>query len=429
MIRKATVADGAYHGGMSNADAVKVGVAGLGGYARTIATLILENGETTQPQAEFAAVCDPDLAAHAEQADLLREQGVTLYDSYEAMLKHPGLDAVWLPVPIDLHVPFAEQALAAGLGVMLEKPVAGTVDEIDRLISARDAAGRPLLVGFQDVYDSVTLPLKRQLLSGELGKVQSATVHGCWPRDTGYFGRAAWAGAMKRGDTWVLDSPANNAMAHFINIVLFLLGNDEASSATSTRIAAELYRAADIPNYDTASIRVGLDRPDPIDFLILLTHATSTTRHPIIEIKTERGGIRWTVDETAVTLDGQTLTTPRNGQMRRRMLEAFVGTIRGDTLADRSVATLEVARCHTLIINAASQAAAITPIPASAIKPFEVETGTIQTVPGLEAIFDQCAADGQMLHESGRLPFTVPAGTLDLSDYVHFAGPAGLNPA
>ncbi|MEM6855157.1 MAG: Gfo/Idh/MocA family oxidoreductase [Planctomycetota bacterium] len=409
---------------MSNADAVKIAVAGLGGYAKTIAKLILEHGSECELPAKFEAACDPDLAAHAEQAELLRSRGVTLYDSYEDMLRHPGLEAVWLPVPIDLHVPFTEQALAAGLAVMLEKPVAGTVDEIDQLIAARDAAGRPLLIGFQDVYDSATLPLKRRLLAGELGKVQNATVHGCWPRHSGYFSRATWAGAIKRGDTWVLDSPANNAMAHFINIVLFLLGNDEPSSAHPTHLAAELYRAAEIKNYDTASIRVDLHRPDPADFLILLTHATSTTRHPIIDIKTERGGIRWTVSDISVSLDGQTTTTPRDDDKRPLMLESFALAVRDQPLRDRVVASLEVARCHTLIINAASQAAPITPIPAKMIKPFDVEDGVIQTVPKLEDIFERCAADRQMLHESGRLPFTVPAQTLDLTGYTHFAGPA-----
>lgn len=412
---------------MTDSEPVKIGVAGLGGYAKTIADLLLKEGPTTRPGANFAAACDPDLGAHSKQAQALREHGVTLYDSYDQLLQHPGLEAVWLPVPIDLHLRFAEQALAAGLAVMLEKPVAGTIDEVDRLIAARDAAGRPVLVGFQDIYDETTLPLKRRLLAGELGRVQSATVHGCWPRDTAYFGRASWAGALKRGDTWVLDSPVNNAMAHFVNIVLFLLGNDEASSATPTRLAVELYRAADIENYDTASIRVTLDRHDPVDFLILLTHATAVQHHPIIHIHTDRGGIRRTVSEFDVTLDGQTQNTVRRGQMRRHMLEAFAQTVRGQTPGNHSVATLEVARAHTLLVNAVSQATPVVPVPAEVIRPFPTEAGTIQSIPGLEAAFAHCAAQGQMLHESGLLPFTTPAATLDLESYHHFAGPASAD--
>ncbi len=409
---------------MNDTNAVQIAVAGLGGYARTIADLLLTHGPTTRPRAAFAAACDPDLSVHSKQAAALREQGVMLYDSYEQMLQHPGLEAVWLPVPIDLHVPFAQQALDAGLAVMLEKPVAGTVDEVDQLIAARDAAQRPVLVGFQDVYDDTTLPLKRRLLSGELGQVQSATVHGCWPRDTAYFGRASWAGALRRGDTWILDSPVNNAMAHFINIVLFLLGNDEATSATPTRVAVELYRAADIENYDTASIRATLDRPDPIDFLILLTHATAVQHQPIIHLHTDRGGVKRTIPEVQVTLDGQTQTLARGTEMRRHMLEAFTQTVRGHDPITHAVATLEVARAHTLLVNAVSQATPITPVPATSIKPFATELGTIQSVPGLEEAFDHCAAHGQMPHESGLLPFTRPADTLDLAGYAHFAGPA-----
>jgi len=429
---------------MSEADAVQIGVAGLGGYARTIANLIIDKGPTVEPGVVLAAACDPDLAAHGKRADALRQHGVTLYDSYEQMLAHPGLEAVWLPVPIDLHVPFAEQALAAGLAVMLEKPVAGTLGEVDRLIAARDAADRPVLVGFQDIYDDTTLPLKRRLLSGELGRVQSATVHGCWPRDTAYFGRAAWAGALRRGDTWVLDSPLNNAMAHFVNIALFLLGRDEARSATPIRLAAELYRAADIENYDTACVRVTLEppyvfspapgntpgkTPGPVELLILLTHATSVEHHPVIHIHTDRGQVRRTLSDLEITLDGQTQTTPRNDQMHRCMLHAFAQCVRGQTPENSALATLEVARVHTLMVNAVSEAAPIRPVPADAIQPVPTGAGVVQSIPGLEAAFTHCAAHQQMLHESGWLPFTSPPADFDLTGYARFAGPAGIESA
>lgn len=410
---------------MSNDSAVKLGVAGLGGYARTIINLVLEDGPTTKPAVDLAAVCDPDLAGHDEIVETLKSRGVGVYDTYEQMLGHAGLEAVWLPVPIDLHVPFAKSALAAGKAVMIEKPVAGTIDELDELIAARDAAGRPVLIGFQDVYDSVTLPLKRRLLAGELGRVQRATVYGCWPRDTDYFGRAAWAGAVKRGDTWVLDSPVNNAMAHYVNIVLFLLGGEESISATPIQLEAELYRAAKIENYDTASIRVALDRGTHghgVDFLIQLTHACEQQIGPVIDIHTDRGGVRWTTPDLSVTIDGQTQTLPRNGRMRRNMLECFAQVVRGLDHPQRMSATLEVARAHALVVNGASQATAVTPIPETHVEAVPRESATVYRVPGIEDVFAQCAADGQMLHESGHLPFTRPPGTLDLRGYKHFAG-------
>lgn len=418
-----------YDGSMSDHAAVKLGVAGLGGYARSIIDLILNEGPTTDPIAELAAVCDPDLTRHGELVETLKNRGVGVYETYEQMLGHAGLEAVWLPVPIDLHVPFAKSALAAGLAVMIEKPVAGTIDELDELIAARDAAGRPVLVGFQDVYDAGTLPLKRRLLSGELGQVQRATVHGCWPRDTTYFGRATWAGAIKRGETWVLDSPVNNAMAHYVNIVLFLLGQNEPQSATPTHLTAELYRAAKIENYDTASIRVGLDRgAGGVDFLIHLTHACEQQVGPIIDIHTDRGNARWTPTELSVTIDGQTQTQTRDGRMRPRMLECFAKVVRGRDHPQHSAATLEVARAHALIVNGASQAAPVVPISDDDVDPLTRDSATIFRIPDIEAVFAQCADDDQMLHESGRLPFTQPPGTLDLKSYNHFAGIPAADP-
>jgi hypothetical protein len=48
---------------------------------------------------------------------------------------------------------------------------------------------------------------------------------------------------------------------------------------------------------------------------------------------------------------------------------------------------------------------------------------TLRLIPGIESAMRQCIANGQMLHESGLLPWTTPAGTRDLRNYSHFAGP------
>ncbi|MEM1109048.1 MAG: Gfo/Idh/MocA family oxidoreductase [Planctomycetota bacterium] len=403
---------------------IQLGIAGIGGYGQEIAELVLNSGKKIDPSVELAAVCDPKVSSQPDRAKLLDSKGVALYDSYEAMLRHPGLEAVWLPVPIDLHLSFAKQALGEGLAVMLEKPVAGTIDEVDELIAARDAADRPLLVGFQNIYAADTLPLKRRLLSGQLGAVRRATVHGCWPRDCAYFSRAAWAGAMRRGNTWVLDSPVNNAMAHFINLAAYLLGEDENTSATPTHLEAELYRAAEIENYDTASIRVRFDRAEPIDLLILLTHATATQVDAVVEIETDRGGIRWNGRETKISRDGEVSVVPNDTEIRQRMLKTFARQARGQFDSDFPASTLESARVHTTIVNAASQAALITPIPRDYITRVPTDAGIVHSIPNIETVFAHCASNGRMLHESGKFAFTTPAVTIDLRGYSHFAGPA-----
>src|SRR5829696_1805709 len=81
--------------------------------------------------------------------------------SYAELLDLP-IDAVWLPLPIHLHRPYTERALAAGKAVLCEKPAAGCVDDVDAMIAARDASGRGVLIGFQDVYQPCVIQLKRR---------------------------------------------------------------------------------------------------------------------------------------------------------------------------------------------------------------------------------------------------------------------------
>jgi predicted dehydrogenase len=406
---------------------VSLGVAGLGGYARSIAELVHDTPLSGSHRLRIDAVCDPDLDLHAERVNELKQAGVAVYDDYEQMLKHPGLDAVWLPVPIDLHVPFTRQALAAGKAVMLEKPVCGTIQELDELIAARDEAGLPVLVGFQDIYDASTWQLKRRLLAGDLGEMSRVSVVSCWPRTEAYFNRAAWAGKVRHRETWVLDSPVNNAMAHFVNVVLFLLGDTPESSATPTAIEAELYRAADIENYDTASLRLTFaDRPP---FLVLMTHASDQQVGPIVEMHGKRGLIRREQNGLTFDLDGQSQQQPLDVYVRRDMLSAFAGTVSGSAPDQLALATLEVARAHTLTINAASQAAAVYDVPEADINEVDWQGSTVRTIRGIVEAFHHCAEQGLMLHESGRYAFTRPAGQMDLTDYRAFAGLAPVETA
>src|SRR5207248_7972248 len=187
------------------------------------------------PAVKLLYAVEPDQVTHAERIAAVREHGVRVFSDYKELLA-TDVEAVWLPVPIDLHRRFTEMAVAAGKAVMCEKPAAGSVDDVDAMIAARDRAGRPVLIGFQDIYQPAVATLKQRMLCGEFGKPLSATVIGCWPRSERYFGRNDWAGRFKRDGRWVMDSPATNALAHFINLAMFLLGPAPASSASPTHV-------------------------------------------------------------------------------------------------------------------------------------------------------------------------------------------------
>ncbi len=400
---------------------------GLGGYAQAIQRYLTDGEQASPPVVKLAAVTSSNPDKHPEIVAKLRERGVRIMSSYDEILADKSIETVWLPLPIDLHRPFTEQALAAGKSVMCEKPVAGCVEDVDAMIAAQRKAGLPVAIGYQDVYDSTTVPTKRLLLDGGIGKIERACVWACWPRDSVYYGRAGWAARFKRGDTWVMDSPANNALAHYINIALFLLGADLESAATPEHVEAELYRANDIENYDTIAMRLTL--PGGIPFQVMFTHACAVAQNPLIEIYGSQGKVLRAVDQVLTESKGQTTIVKRDKQMANHMTRRIAQEVRGIKNPDIALATLESSRAQTVAINGASQASAVTTIPTDAWREQDLfgRGGVVRAIAGIEDAFRHCSAMGQLLHESGRLPWTQPAGSLDLRGYKHFAGPKGAN--
>ena len=77
----------------------------------------------------------------ARAAQAARTLGIPkAHGSYEALLEDPEVDAVYIPLPNHLHVPWSERAAAAGKHVLCEKPIALDAAEARRLIAARDTA-------------------------------------------------------------------------------------------------------------------------------------------------------------------------------------------------------------------------------------------------------------------------------------------------
>jgi len=412
---------------MSTLEPVAIGMAGLGGYARFICDLLREQSARPDAPIRLKAVCEPDLTTHAGIAAELRDAGISVYSRWDDLLVEP-LQAVWLPLPTPLHRPFTEQSLAAGKAVICEKPAAGSVQDVDAMIAARDRSGLPAVIGFQDIYEPPTLALKRLLLDGEIGAIRSATIMAHWPRDSRYYGRSAWAGRQKLDDAWVMDSPASNAIAHYLNLALFFLGTDENLSANVVDIEAELYRANPIENYDTCGMRIGTSTGASL--VALLTHACRRNSRPEIVLHGERGTVTYVTGQgIEISNDAGTRTLPLIDSNRVSMVERFANLVRG--IADeRLVSTLEVARTHQVVVNGASEATPVMDILADLVDILPQEDGLLRAIPGIEELFTHCAQAQCLPHESGLAAWTAPAGKLDLRGYDCFRGPAPLpNPS
>ena len=97
--------------------------------------------------------------------------GVTEHGSYEAMLADPDIDAIYIPLPNDMHIDMSLRCLQAGKHVLCEKPIAMQADEIDTVIAARDATGLVAAEAFMVVHHPQWARVREILASGEIGNL------------------------------------------------------------------------------------------------------------------------------------------------------------------------------------------------------------------------------------------------------------------
>ncbi|WP_299935467.1 Gfo/Idh/MocA family oxidoreductase [uncultured Pelagimonas sp.] len=97
--------------------------------------------------------------------------GITVYDSYEALITSPNVDAVYIPLPNHLHVEWASKAMDAGKHVLVEKPLAMHASEFDQVIAKRDATGLLAAEAYMIVHHPQWLRAKALYEAGAIGKL------------------------------------------------------------------------------------------------------------------------------------------------------------------------------------------------------------------------------------------------------------------
>ena len=95
------------------------------------------------------------------------------YGSYEDLLADPEIEAIYNPLPNELHVPWTEKALAAGKHVLCEKPIALDAAEARRLVAAREASGKLVAEAFMVRFHPQWRRAREIVRSGAIGDAQA----------------------------------------------------------------------------------------------------------------------------------------------------------------------------------------------------------------------------------------------------------------
>lgn len=170
----------------------KVAVVGLGvGISH-----ITEAYATMEDRFDLALFCDLDQARLDEACARFGGAATT---SYEDVLARPDIDIVDICTPSFLHFPQALAALRAGKHVICEKPVAGSLAEIDALRRAEAASAGRIMPIFQYRWGAGSRAARAIMEAGLAGRPIAATAETHWLRGADYYSngwRGTWAGEM-----------------------------------------------------------------------------------------------------------------------------------------------------------------------------------------------------------------------------------------
>ncbi len=97
--------------------------------------------------------------------------GLTVHGSYEDLLSDDNVDAVYIPLPNDMHVPWTLKALKAGKHVLCEKPISLEAPQIDQLIAERDRTGRLAAEAFMVVHHPQWERVRELIAEGCIGNL------------------------------------------------------------------------------------------------------------------------------------------------------------------------------------------------------------------------------------------------------------------
>ena len=277
---------------------IKVGLIGVSGYGRTHFSHLRKLFDDGSIELSAAAVINPDQVPN--ELAVLKQMGSAVFPSADAMFDamNGKLDLVCIPTGIPFHEKMTVRAHEIGANVLVEKPAASSSAAVSRMMESEKRSGHFAAVGFQHIYAREIQFIKKYLVSGRLGSVRRVFCCGIWPRNDSYYARNNWAGKIAAADgTPILDSPINNAFAHYLNLELFLAGSSFETSAHAVSVEGSLYRARkNIETFDTCTVRFTTDGGIPI--LTLLSHTAAQADDPMILIECENGSVYWKVNDS-----------------------------------------------------------------------------------------------------------------------------------
>jgi len=182
--------------------------------------------------AKLVAVCD---IIQEKAFNIGGNFNVPAYGDMDEMMKIEKVDIVVVLTPSGLHAKNVINLAKYGKHIIVEKPMALTIDNADSMIAACDNNKCRLFVVKQNRFNFPVVKLKAALDDGRFGKLFLGTVRVRWCRDQGYYDQAPWRG------TWAMDGGViTNQASHHVDLLEYMFGQVDSVYAKGIKALAKI---------------------------------------------------------------------------------------------------------------------------------------------------------------------------------------------
>tara|TARA_B100001057_G_C22866323_1_gene956633 strand:- start:2290 stop:3360 length:1071 start_codon:yes stop_codon:yes gene_type:complete len=208
---------------------IKFALIGCGRISKRHSELLAEN---QIKGATLVAVCD----IVQEKADAIsKKYKIPSYNCMHKMMENEDIDVVVILTESGAHAQNTVDIAKYGAHIMVEKPMALTLDDADKMIAACDENGIKLFVVKQNRFNLPVVKLREAYEAGRFGKLIMGTVRVRWCRPQSYYDQDLWRG------TWAQDGGVlTNQASHHVDLLEWMMGDVESVFAKSKKALADI---------------------------------------------------------------------------------------------------------------------------------------------------------------------------------------------
>ncbi len=183
---------------------------------------------------EIVAVCDilPEkMEELLEKQGLASDANILRYVDYKQMLaEHPEIELVSIATESGIHAEIALHCIENKVNVIIEKPMAMSIEDADKIIEAAEKYNVKVSACHQNRFNVAIQKMRNAVEAGRFGKLSHGSIHVRWNRNKGYYDQASWRG------TWAQDGGAlMNQCIHGIDLLRWMMGDKIVSVYGKTK--------------------------------------------------------------------------------------------------------------------------------------------------------------------------------------------------